>query len=466
MLAVSACSGKTTGATKIREVSVTLNATASCDAGETCTWYWQYWQANLPRYDSGLGPQYGGTTPVQGPVTGPASDRDLSTTITGLAPNTTYRWVFCGSPNDGQTYGCTGPNGTFGSTSADPPPDYATFTTRPQRTLVDAWNGTSWTRQPSPNPSGAGVGLSSVSCTSSTACMAVGNSGLIERWDGTSWTIQPAPGVGNLSGVSCTSSTACTAVGTTGSAPLAEQWNGTSWTIEPTPTPSGVADSYLSSVSCTSATACTAVGSTNADGSALVEVWNGTSWTIEPSAAPSGVVRGISLSGVSCTSTTACTAVGSGHVEMYTYYTVAERWDGTSWTIQSTPNRGATVNELLSVSCTSAAACTAAGYSLSISGQPFPTQTLVEAWDGTTWTIQTTPSPGTVSSLAGVSCTSSTACTAVGSSGSPQSATLAERWDGTSWTVQPTPNPAGALERALNGVSCTSNTACTAVGIR
>jgi hypothetical protein len=47
--------------------------------------------------------------------------------------------------------------------------------------------------------------------------------------------------------------------------------------------------------------------------------------------------------------------------------------------------------------------------------------------------------------------------------------TLAERWDGTSWTVQSTPSPSPIGSRpnatgALSGVSCVSETSCTAVG--
>ena len=47
------------------------------------------------------------------------------------------------------------------------------------------------------------------------------------------------------------------------------------------------------------------------------------------------------------------------------------------------------------------------------------------------------------STLWAVSCTSATACTAVGyyATTSGASAALAERWNGTAWAVQPTPNP-------------------------
>ena len=61
---------------------------------------------------------------------------------------------------------------------------------------------------------------------------------------------------------------------------------------------------------------------------------------------------------MSCTSPAACTAVGGDSTG-----TVAESWNGTRWSVQATPNpptAGETFFE--GVSCTSATACTAAGY--------------------------------------------------------------------------------------------------------
>ena len=62
--------------------------------------------------------------------------------------------------------------------------------------------------------------------------------------------------------------------------------------------------------------------------------------------------------------------------------------------------------------------------------------------------------------------TSATACKAVGyySNTSGTNAAAAENWNGTVWRIQPTPTPAGTMDSYLNGVSCTSVTACTAVG--
>ncbi len=245
-LLLSGCSGKTTGATNVTDASATLTSTARCASRETCRWYWEYWPASGPRSASVK-------TPVQGPVSGPVGPVNLSAKVKGLSPDTAYRWVFCGSPNDGAAYFCVGPNGTVGPTTADPPPDYDTFATAPVTTLAEAWDGTNWKILPTPNPAGAtGSQLNGVSCTSPTACTAVGyyfNSAgdavpLAERWDGSSWTIQTTPNNGadpfsGLYGVSCTSATACTAVGASVdvnvAATLGERWDGTSWTIEPTP---------------------------------------------------------------------------------------------------------------------------------------------------------------------------------------------------------------------------------------
>jgi hypothetical protein len=354
-------------------------------------------------------------------------------------------------------------------------------------TLAEAWDGTSWTIQPTPNPTGGTNGpLDAVSCATRTACTAVGgyvnSSGasvtLAERWNGTSWTIQPTlnpTGAGDsfLDAVSCTSPTACTAVGryyTSGpdrELTLAERWNGTSWAIQSTPNPSGSAQSRLDAVSCTSPTACTAVGldvSNSGTWVTLAERWNGTTWAIQPTLNPTGGGQSW-LNAVSCTSSTACTAVGQYYTSSGLLVTLAERWNGTAWTIQPTPSpTGNGQSYLEAVSCTSSTACTAAGQYYTSSGL---LATLAERWNGTTWTIQPTPNPasGGQSWLHGVSCTNSTTCTAVGGyvSGSA-SGTLAERWNGTAWAIQPTPNPAGATNGNLDAVSCTTPTACTAVG--
>ncbi len=491
VLALSACAGKTTGATQVGSTSAMLHATASCDRSQSCTWYWEYWPASQPRSTSTK-------TAVYGPVSGPTGSQAVSAQISGLDSGTTYRWVFCASPNDGGVYGCAGPQGTFSSTAADPPPDYDTFTTAPQRPLAERWNGTSWTIQTIADPAGPSALLSSVSCTSATACMAVGSyedsAGdtvtLAEHWDGTSWAIVATPSPAGsqhsvLSSVSCTAPTACTAVGTnytsqggTTQTVLVERWDGTSWTIQSTPTPA-VDDPTLLGVSCTSATACMAVGfyvintqKESGIGQTLAERWDGTSWTVQTTPNQGVSVGGTfypqstTLVDVSCTSATACTAVGNYADTEGGEHTLAAAWNGTSWILgyPQDPTDAKGVGFFLGlngVSCSSAAACTAVGLYVNQSGQ---TVTLFERWNGTSWTLQ--PPVGSGDAGNGVSCASSTACTAVGGQPLPSGnyQPLAQAWDGTSWTTQSTPDPNPADDSYFQGVSCTSVVACTAVG--
>ena len=190
------------------------------------------------------------------------------------------------------------------------------------------------------------------------------------------------------------------------------------------------------------------------------------SWTSQSTPTPRGLPYG-DLPGVSCTSASACTAVGAAGADSGPQVTLAERWNGTSWAVQHTPNpTGVRGSSLSAVSCTSVTACVAVGEVSHGSG--IDTTTLAERWNGTSWSIQPTPNPAGAadSSLSAVSCTSADACTAVGSTGpSPDTqASLAERWNGTNWTIVPTTTPPGAHGSALSGVSCTGPNTCTAVG--
>jgi hypothetical protein len=123
---------------------------------------------------------------------------------------------------------------------------------------------------------------------------------------------------------------------------------------------------------------------------------------------------------------------------------LAQRWNGTRWTIQATPSpAGAFSSELLAVSCAAPRACTAVG---SFNQTPTRVTSLAETWNGTRWQIQPVPSPAdaTASYLYAVSCTSPHACTATGfyNVRSGEELALAERWNGRTWRIQATPAPA------------------------
>jgi hypothetical protein len=174
-----------------------------------------------------------------------------------------------------------------------------------------------------------------------------------------------------------------------------------------------------------------------------------------------GVGENGDLEGVSCSSAKACTAVGDSDSSDDKSDTLIEHWNGAKWAIQAAP-KPPSGNEsyLTGVSCPSAKVCTAVGAYGSVNGS----LTLAERWNGAKWVVQSTPNPSGEqdSKLNGVSCPSAKACTAVGSNG--DEATLAERWNGTKWALQHAPNPADAGASPLLGVSCSSAPACTAVG--
>jgi hypothetical protein len=282
------------------------------------------------------------------------------------------------------------------------------------------------------------------------------------------WTVQPSSKTaGFLEDVSCVSATDCMAVGYSGQWAIVQHWNGSEWVEQPVAKPAGATATALTGVSCASSSACAAVGyyvNASSNMVTLAEKLDGSEWKVEGSENPSGSV--IQLEDVSCAGPSECVAVGRYFVSE-DERTLIERWSGSGWKIEASKNGSASDNHLSSVSCPSSSFCMAAGfyYDSSVSAW-LP---LTESWSGGAWTQRTAAKPAgsTNSYFYGVSCTSSTVCTAVGdwivNAQSVNEYTLAERWNGSSWAIQTTPNPpSGALDIA--DVSCTTGNACTAVG--
>jgi hypothetical protein len=243
---------------------------------------------------------------------------------------------------------------------------------------------------------------------------------LAESWNGGAWSVapSPSPGVASfLTGVSCANADACVAVGgyytSTAERTLIESWNGASWTVMPSPNEQ--AASGLASVSCTGAGACTAVGfySYNAyvydQPQTLIESWNGSDWSIVPSPSPGYANY---LEGVSCPHATACVAVGWIENASGFSATLAESWNGSAWSVVPSPNVGTSQNTFDGVSCASPTSCVAVGSS---SDPSSPSRTLAETWNGLTWTVTPGPAtPGGGSVLQGASCATTSTCEAVG----------------------------------------------------
>jgi hypothetical protein len=358
-----------------------------------------------------------------------------------------------------------------------------------------------WAVQPSPDPKGALASeLQAVSCPAPGSCVAVGSSSypsgqqiprqraLAERLTGGRWTILSTPAIGGaasttLSGVSCPVPAFCAAVGSVQfkaphSAPesLAETWNGTSWSGTALPAPLGGSDPGLVSVSCVAEGACVAVGNylNNKTDTVrpLAERLDGSAWSVIPTPIPPhgrGATANSEFTSVACPATALCEVVGIVGYNDTLQGVFGYGLSGSTWTYQRQVNPGPDPgNTDNAVSCSAAGACTSAGQ-VQIVGE----EALAEHWDGSTWVRQVTPAPVNRpdTALYGVSCDGGSSCVAVGESYrvDPKNGHLidgrvmGEVWNGTTWSQSPPVVPSG-VSAGLTGISCPSPTACIAVG--
>lgn len=249
--------------------------------------------------------------------------------------------------------------------------------------------------------------MTSVSCASTSFCMAVDNAGNSYNYNGTAWTHASPPVA--LSAVSCPSTTWCMAVTSAGKAVIysSASW-GSATSIDGT--------TALNAVSCVSTTFCVAV---DAAGNALT--YNGSTWST------ASIDGSTALTSVSCTSTTSCVAGdASGYVLTRS---------GSTWTKGSSPLQSSI--RTTGVSCTSSSFCVA----VDSSGQAF-------IYNGSSWTSELSTS----TSLNAVSCSSSTSCVAVDSSGN------AWAYNGSAWS------PAANSTNLINSPPALTTVSCAAAG--
>jgi hypothetical protein len=236
---------------------------------------------------------------------------------------------------------------------------------------------------------------------------------------------------------------------------LSEHWNGTGWTIVPTPNPATNSGDYdvLSATSGTSATNLWAAGYLGNVGSAadrsLIEHWNGTAWSLVTSPNPYTTQD---LYGVAARSSSDVWAVGQySNYSPYGYGALIEHWNGTSWS--KVPNPATT--GLYGV------AALASNNVWAVGGAQ------ILHWNGSAWNV--VASPYGAYYLRSVSAVSASNVWAVGYSevGSGEGYyyhTLVEHWNGSSWKVVPDAAPYPQTSGILNGVTALSATSVWAAG--
>ncbi len=340
------------------------------------------------------------------------------------------------------------------------------------QTLIEHWDGTSWSVIPSPNIPDQHNQLNAVTAVPGEPndLWAVGEAGpseIILHWNGTQWSIVSSPNAGiipKLTSVVAISASDVWAAGWTGSnsgpVTLTEHWDGSTWSVVPSPNPS-TTDNFLWGVTALATDNVWAVGEFNAtvgNQQTLFLQWNGTAWTQMPgdNTGPNGVqffLRAASASGANN-----IWAVGNNS------HTLAEHWNGTNWSIASTPNAGIGDNILNAVSGATSNDVWEVGY------YAFGTwkRSLIEHWNGTEWSI--IPSPNTnnrLNELNGVAAISASDAWAVGSASSGNALdqiTLTLRWDGTTWNIIPSPSPGTLGLNILYAVDANSANDVWAVG--
>jgi hypothetical protein len=198
------------------------------------------------------------------------------------------------------------------------------------KTLIERWNGSTWSIVPSPNPSTGENRLDDVVALSPTDAWAVGTTTL--HWTGSSWVTVANP-CGPLSAITAVSARDLWAVGGATTC----HYDGTAWRVVSGAQPGYGQSLTLTDVSAVGAGEVWAVGSVqscdwegNCPSAGFVERWNGTVWSTAPS--PPG--QGLS----SVTTAGAGNAWVVGTPEQAVGPVIAH-WDGQRWDQLPAPTR-------------------------------------------------------------------------------------------------------------------------------
>jgi hypothetical protein len=339
----------------------------------------------------------------------------------------------------------------------------------------------------SPSPNVQGNTLNAVAAISSRDAWSVGFQSdnnlngartLTEHWDGQKWTVVPSPNPGSpnscngsntgnmLNAVAAVASNDVWAVGfkftcTSLLTPLILHWDGTKWSNVNSPALLTNDNSALNGIVAFSATNIYAAGyqpASNGAVSTLVEHWDGSKWSVVTT--PNGNPTGSPLSAISATSPNDIWVVGDRVAPNLPVKTLTMHFNGTSWAVVPSPNPNTNStfdqNVLTSVKAIAPNDVIAVGFTLDFANQR--RLVLVEHWDGTKWSIVKAPnestSVGAFNTLAGISGRSASDLYAVGyfadSATAGQHELLVEHFDGSAWTI--VPPPLKGVAQHLNGV--------------
>jgi len=281
---------------------------------------------------------------------------------------------------------------------------YADNTFTKSRTLIEHWDGTRWSVVKSPNINASINILEAVAAVTANDVWAVGigitgfsTTPLIEHWNGIAWSIVANRGttVGGLGGVAVVSANDVWAAGTGRAgdedSTLILHWNGAAWSLVPSPNVGPEVDNGLAAVTAIASDDVWAVGTQQPTSltapHTLTLHWDGIAWSIVPSA-NTRQTSGNHLLAVAAVASDDVWATG-----FTPSIALAEHWDGNSWSLVSTPLiTGASSPSL------SGAVALANGDVWAV-GQFFQnsqsrSRTLTELWNGSSWSVVSSPNRG------------------------------------------------------------------------
>ena len=241
---------------------------------------------------------------------------------------------------------------------------------------------------------------------------------------------------------------------------LVEHWDGKQWSVMSSPNV-GTDINWLQGVTALAPNNVWAVGfyidQPTSNNHTLVEHWDGTNWSVVSS--PNTASNSAVLNGVVAISAGNIWASGIASVTQ----TLIEHWNGTKWSVVPSPNPGTSYNVLHAITrVPHSGQLWVVGASSSDNGNT--NQTLIEerAAAGALWTVVSSPNPTgpALNYFLGVAAISATDIWAVGNAADPfnNPQTLIEHWDGSSWSIVSSPNPAGVNDlSAVTAVPGTSD---------
>jgi hypothetical protein len=325
-----------------------------------------------------------------------------------------------------------------------------------------------WTIVPAP-PTGQNAVLAGVTAPSDTNAWAVGYSNaaanglgakmVIDHWNGSAWSQVTAPAITGSADLLATSSSGTSDAWAVGYSrvqrytfyPLAIHWNGSAWSIS-SPTSVLPTDTILYGVTDISSTDAYAFGDNSALASGELAHWNGTSWSQVAYPLPTNTGYDQTLNAISADGPNDVWAIGEYLDQIGSnlrWETFALHWNGAAWKDVTMPLVSGSdaelvyqINSMDAISPTNVWAAGGSGDNASPYGGT-PSKTLIEHWNGSAWSVASSPNTGTNDNLTGVTETSPTSLTAVGyatPSGASGAQTLTMTWNGTSWAIGPSPN--------------------------